>query len=331
LGKDKDHILVINSLRGIAAFSVVLYHFICTTQDFVHTDWILETFDYGQRGVQLFFIISGIVIPLSMIKSDYSLEHWKHFILKRFIRIEPPYLVAIAIGIIYLTGRNFIPGTAAVDLTPSIRDVGLHLGYLVPFFEDAKWINDVFWTLAVEFQYYLILSVLIPLLLSSKWALRFLFYGIFIGAGFMGTNYEFFPHWAPYFLMGIVYILYRKNRIDKIEMLILELILIGVNIYLLDWVDVLIAVSALSIIHFGSHLKTGITLFLGKISYSLYLIHSLIGAAFINFLSHQCEYFWQKLLVVLGGILMSVFSAWLLYRFVEKPTHQFAKKIGQKA
>jgi peptidoglycan/LPS O-acetylase OafA/YrhL len=107
--------------------------------------------------------------------------------------------------------------------------------------------------------------------------------------------------------------------------------LIGVNIYLLDWVDVLIAVSALSIIHFGSHLKTGITLFLGKISYSLYLIHSLIGAAFINFLSHQCEYFWQKLLVVLGGILVSVFCAWLLYRFVEKPTHQFAKKIGQKA
>ncbi|MGB1103369.1 MAG: acyltransferase family protein [Crocinitomicaceae bacterium] len=329
--KKKDHILVINSLRGIAAFSVVLYHFIVTTQDFIHTPWIRNTFDYGQRGVQLFFIISGIVIPLSMIKSNYTLKQWMTFLLKRFIRIEPPYLVAIALGVIYLIGRNYIPGTVAVDLTPSAKDVALHLGYLVPFFEDVRWINDVFWTLAVEFQYYLVLSVIIPLVLSNKIGLRILFYAIFIGAGFSGYNYEFFPHWAPYFLIGIGYILFRKNKIKLIEFTILELVLLVVNYYLLDLVDVGIAIVAIGIIHFGSDLKTRVTLFLGKVSYSLYLIHSIIGAAFINYLSHHVDTFWQKSVVILIGLAISIFSAWLLYRFVEKPTHQYAKKIGQKA
>lgn len=330
--KEKDdHILIINSLRGLAATAVCFYHFVCTTQDYIQDERLLNSFHYGQRGVQLFFIISGIVIPLSMIKSNYNLKQWKPFILKRFIRIEPPYLVAVIIGILYLIARNYVPGTVAVDLTPSVRDVLLHLGYLVPFVADAKWINEVFWTLAVEFQYYLVLSLFFPLLLQGKVIYRSVFYALFIGGGFALLSYEFFPHWSPYFLAGIIYILMRKEVISKIEFWIVAGILIPVIYYLLGAVDLGIAICGLLVIHYFTNFKTKLTLFLGKISYSLYLIHSIIGAAFINYLSHHFTAPYQKFLVISGGFILSVGSAYLLYVFIEKPSHRWARKIGQKA
>ncbi|NOQ72164.1 MAG: acyltransferase family protein [Crocinitomix sp.] len=329
MDKKNDHILIINSLRGLAATAVCFYHFIVTTQDYVTDETLLSIFEFGDRGVQLFFIISGIVIPLSMINSAYTLKKWKSFILKRFIRIEPPYLVAVAIGIIYLIARNYVPGTVAVDLTPSFTEIVLHLGYLIPFVENANWVNPVFWTLAVEFQYYLALSVLFPLVLTGKLFYRSIFYAIFIGGGFATLSYAFFPHWSPYFLVGIIYILMRKEVITKLEFGIVAAVLAPIIYINLGPVDLGIAIVSLLLIHYLSNFKTKLTLFLGKISYSLYLLHSMLGAAFINYLSHSYKEPYQKFIVISLGFAISVGSAYILYRFVEKPSHKWAKKIGQ--
>ena len=329
MDKKSDHILIINSLRGLAATAVCFYHFVSTTKDYVNDETLLSVFKYGDHGVQLFFIISGIVIPLSMIKSGYTLRNWKNFMLKRFIRIEPPYLVAVAIGIVYLIGRNYVGGKAPVDLTPTLTDILLHLGYLIPFVENANWVNPVFWTLAVEFQYYIALSLLFPLALSGKLFLRSIFYALFIGAGFATLSYAFFPHWGPYFLVGIIYILMRKELISKLEFGVVALILAPIIYINLGVADIGIAVVSLLVIHFFSNFKTKLTLFLGKISYSLYLVHSMIGAAFINYLSHIYTEPYQKFIVISLGFAISVGSAYLLYRFVEKPSHNWAKKIGK--
>jgi peptidoglycan/LPS O-acetylase OafA/YrhL len=326
MDKKNDQIAIINSLRGIAAVAVCFYHFVCTTIDFVDHPFILDFFHFGQKGVQLFFIISGIVIPLSLIKSDYNLSKWKHFMVKRFIRIEPPYLVAVGIGIFYLFIRNYIPGTATADLSPSFTTILLHLGYLIPFVEGHEWISPVFWTLAVEFQYYLALSLVFPLVLSSKIALRIIFYLIFIGGGFLGLPDGFFPHWAPYFLVGILYILWLKNKIEPFEYWIMNFVLAPILYYLLGGVDLGIAILGLLIIHYFANAQSKITLFLGKISYSLYLIHAMIGGAFVNYLSHLYTAPYQKVLIVLIGFGISVLSAYMLYRFVEKPSHAYAKK-----
>ncbi|MFT5819406.1 MAG: peptidoglycan/LPS O-acetylase OafA/YrhL [Crocinitomix sp.] len=329
MDKKNDHILIINSLRGLAATAVCFYHFVFTTQDYVKDETLLSIFEYGDRGVQLFFIISGIVIPLSMINSAYTLKKWKSFILKRFIRIEPPYLVAVAIGIVYLIARNYVPGTVSIDLTPTFTEILLHLGYLIPFVENTNWVNPVFWTLAVEFQYYLALSVFFPLVLTGKLLYRSIFYAVFIGAGFATLSYAFFPHWSPYFLAGIIYILMRKEVISKIEFGIVALILTPIIYFNLGPVDLGIAIVTLLLIHYLSNFKTKLTLFLGKISYSLYLVHSMIGAAFINYLSHSYREPYQKFIVISLGFAITVGSAYILYRFVEKPSHKWAKKIGK--
>ena len=106
----------------------------------------------------------------------------------------------------------------------------------------------------------------------------------------------------------------------------MNFVLAPILYYLLGGVDLGIAILGLLIIHYFANAQSKITLFLGKISYSLYLIHAMIGGAFVNYLSHLYTAPYQKVLIVLIGFGISVLSAYMLYRFVEKPSHAYAKK-----
>jgi peptidoglycan/LPS O-acetylase OafA/YrhL len=325
--KDNFQIPVINTLRGLAASLVCFYHFVCTTINFISNKTVVNVFHYGEKGVQIFFIISGIVIPLSMIAGHYKYSSFLKFIARRFVRIEPPFLVSLLIGIAYLTLRNYIPGSAQADLTPSVKEVVLHIGYLIPFFEGTHWVNPPYWTLAVEFQYYLFLALAFPLVLNSKIILRCIFYILIIIPSFFYFTPAFFPHWGIYFLLGILYILYKKELIKIAEYWVMTLIAAGLVFYFLGVTDLIVAAFTLSVIHFFPNLESAAGRFLGKVSYSLYLLHSIIGSAFVNFMSHRVSGSFQKILVVLGGFALSVFSAWLMYLIIEKPSQNLAKKI----
>ena len=321
------YIPVINGLRGLAALSVCLYHFVYTTLNFIHEEWVRNIFYYGQKGVEVFFIISGIVIPLSMIRSDYAFSLFPKFIARRFVRIEPPYLGAVVIGIIYLVGRNYIPGTVETDLSPSIRDILLHIGYLVPFVEGAKWINSVFWTLSIEFQYYLLLAFLFPFVLSAKIWSRILFYLVMIALPLFFEDQRFITFWSAFFFLGIAYALHRTEKIKGTEFIILIALASGIVLYRQGIIQLSIGLSTLLVIHAFSSYESKVGRFMGDISYSLYLLHSVIGAAFVNYLSHFTESAVAKTLLILAGFALSVFSAYLYWKWVEKPSQNWSKRI----
>jgi len=323
-------IIIINSLRGLAALSVCLYHFIVTTTGFITNETILDVFHYGNRGVQLFFIISGVVIPLSMIKSNYKINLFGKYLLRRFIRIEPPYLIAVALGLLYLYARNFVPSSSQVNLFPSIRDIILHIGYLVPFVEDAKWIREIFWTLSVEFQYYIFLATFFPLALSDKKFLRWGFNILILTIPFLVPANSFFIHWAAYFGVGIFYALYITKKYTLKESLVMILFCSLVIYKEQGLIDLSIALGALSIIHFFPNSKSGIGLFLGKISYSFYLLHSIIGLGYINFMSHLVSSSTGKFLVISSGLVLSIISAYIFWKFIEKPSQLRSQKIKIK-
>ena len=326
--KSHSHISVINSLRGLAALTVCLYHFVCTTTGYITNQIVLDVFHFGAKGVQVFFIISGIVIPLSMIKSDYKISFFPKFILKRFIRIEPPYLGVVILGIIYLVVRNYIPSSNNIDLTPSVRDVFLHIGYLVPFVEDAQWINPVFWTLSIEFQYYLILAISFPLMMSQIKYLRFLFYLIlFLFPIIIPSGQSFFPYWSPYFALGIFYVLYLTKKINNLEFFILLIIASVLVVQNQGFLDLFIGYGTLIVIHNFKSFTNKVGEFMGKISYSLYLLHSIIGSAFVNFMSHRVSDPFGKFFVILSGVAITIISAYIYWRLIEKPSHKLAQKI----
>ncbi|MCB9223232.1 MAG: acyltransferase [Crocinitomicaceae bacterium] len=327
LKTSSSHIPIITSLRGIAALSVVLYHFVCKTIGYIQNETVLDIFEYGRKGVNLFFIISGIVIPLSMIGNNYQLKKFGNFMLRRIIRIEPPYLVAVVMGIVYLYVRNLIPGTVSVDMTPSAIEIFLHVGYLIPFFEDFNWINPVFWTLSIEFQYYLLLSLLIPLVMQEKALSRILFYLIFLSMSYLPISNDFLPAWGSLFMAGIVYALFHSKTIDAKEFLAMFSITLISIYFTLGLVDVILSILAITFIYFLPKIKSRLTVFLGNISYSLYLIHSITGAAVINYLSHKYILMYQKFIVIGLGLAISILISYLLYKFVEKPTHEYAKRM----
>jgi len=70
--------------------------------------------------------------------------------------------------------------------------------------------------------------------------------------------------------------------------------------------------------------------FLGNISYSLYLIHVPIGGRVINLGSRYAVSEIAQVGVVLFATATSILSAWLLYRFVEKPAQEWAAAIRYK-
>lgn len=320
----KTYLPVINSLRGLAATAICFYHFVLSTANYVETPWVRTVFYYAQYGVPLFFVISGIVLPLALLKNEYQLQHWVTFMTKRLVRLEPPYLVSLLLATAYLIFQTY-RHTGLLEFSGS--NFLLHLGYLIPFVEGQKWINPIYWSLAVEFQFYLFLSLAFIGLKQPFFSRRFLVYILMLAACFISNEKAFIFRWLPLFLVGIVYVLKQHKIIDLKEYLLVSLVSFGLIYYVLDFPNLCVAIFTLSMVHYFPNYNPKFSNWLGKISYSLYLIHFIIGQALVNFLSHTYRLPYQKILVILLAYALSVFAAWLLYKWVEKPSKEASARF----
>ena len=101
-------------MRGLAALGVVVYHMSLNLQPQLSQllpDFINIIFSYGFLGVPIFFVISGFVISLSVGDSQISLKYAGQFILRRSIRLDPTYWVAIAVAITLMIVKNKLLNT----------------------------------------------------------------------------------------------------------------------------------------------------------------------------------------------------------------------------
>ena len=95
----------LDSLRGLAAATVVLYHFNYLLPERWH-DWLergpLRLLVSGHQAVMLFFVLSGFVLTLPYLRragSDQGLDYGS-FLVKRFCRIYLPYLAALVLALV---------------------------------------------------------------------------------------------------------------------------------------------------------------------------------------------------------------------------------------
>ena len=151
----------INILRGFAALSILIYHLIDPNKwpEFPNSGLLLW-FRYGWIAVDLFFVISGFVITLSFLqRAKNSVEFTeqkgfrKKFLFNRLARIIPLYVLTCLIYVVFVN-PNLI-------FDHLLKNFFLHLFFLhnlVP--EYLFGFNPPSWTLAVEVQFYLLLSVL---------------------------------------------------------------------------------------------------------------------------------------------------------------------------
>lgn len=312
-----SRLLELDALRGIAAFAVVLYHyFFRYDQIYGHETLPVEWSYYGRYGVQLFFVISGFVIFWTLNRTKKPAD----FIVSRFSRLYPAFFCAaiITFSLIAwfgLPGREIPAHAAAANLLMFHEYLGI------------PHIDGVYWTLTVELTFYF-------------WIFTFFLFGllqrvdyILLGATLStvlvaASGIELNPMlatffllgFAPYFLSGICFyrLAHDQHKIRSYLMLPLCLLAIyltsGTGVFL---IFLMVFIGFLLIIHQRLKILAAPPLvFLGAISYSLYLVHQNIGYIIIN------EFYaanYSPLLAIACSTVASLALASALYVFVEKP------------
>ncbi len=157
----------LDALRGVAASGVVLHHLffasvMVTVYEGASPSWVRDLFQVGAHGVEIFFVLSGFVIAHSLRNNELSLASLGRFILRRQVRLDPPYWAALVLGLGALWMRNHLPGVQRQPM-PSAPELLLNATYLHELFRLPKEsaVLEVAWTLCLEIQFYLVFIALL--------------------------------------------------------------------------------------------------------------------------------------------------------------------------
>jgi len=151
--------LEIDGLRAVAISLVLLFHY---EKEFFPRHGL---FSFGWSGVDLFFVISGFVLYYQ-VKTRYRRDgktSYLQYLQNRALRIVPAYYVSLLLTVLFFGREKLLSGTFL-----------MHLGFLHIFDYDAGMsIQPLYWTLAVEVQFYLFLILMAPVL-TEKHGMRWL-------------------------------------------------------------------------------------------------------------------------------------------------------------
>lgn len=314
----KNSIPGLDILRGVAALMVAVFHIKKYIWKETCPDVLTSIFQQGYLGVYLFFIVSGMVIPHAMFSNGYRTKDFFRFMSRRMIRLHPPYIIFILI----LFGWNMIlhywKGWGSWWLFDT-RTFILNITYLAPFFK-TKWILKIFWTLAVEFQFYILTGLIYEYLMKNRWW-RYALYLIILAIGFLiPVSYETVFHHYIFFLIGFQSLLKHLGKIYWTEYIVS--ICASLTFIVEVKIPAAAAVSTVTLILiFLLQKPLYIGHLLGKISYSLYLTHGMIGGAVAVFTLHWHEPWWS----FITGLAASILFATVYYRWIEKPFMALSK------
>ena len=279
----------LDALRGIGAAMVVLYHFTTMFDRFYgHPATFTLSFDIGYYGVHLFFLVSGFVIYMTLERTQSA----RDFILSRATRLLPAYWIAILITFAAVT---------LIGLPQNERTVWELLANLTMLQEYAgiRHIDGVYWTLSIELAFYAWMFAFWRIGLLSRPLRMFLVWivanGVILGLAvalgpILGTavpravSIGLITGHGNLFFAGIGFYCWRQQRSTAnivliLLTLVLELafepgaILVTLTLYGLF---ALVVTNRLRII------AARPLLYLGAISYPLYLIHQHIGYIIIR-------------------------------------------------
>ncbi len=310
---------IVNALRAFAAMFVAWGHF---AQN--QGPWVNLSGKYGYTGVYVFFVISGFIIPYSLQRGGYTIRNFGRFILKRSIRIYPPYLLSIPITVLAFSRLVHPHSSYVIHMT--LWQVCCHLLYLSDLV-GSPWVNVVYWTLAIEFQWYLLAGLLHGLFVSRNAVVRFIPVAVAVAIYFLTTSDRIIFHGMPVFLIGVFVFQYKMGLIGWRRMLCLIAVMTWAMRGPTGWLIAEIAAATGLVIAFVSF-RNHISDFLGDVSYSVYLFHVPIGVTVVSWLSYLLPYSGSYLFVLdIVGISASVAGAFVLYRWVEKPAQNLASRI----
>jgi len=315
---------VVEDLRGLASLAVVLFHFRARTG----VDGLVSLFWNGRLGVHAFFVISGFVMPMALARAGYRFRDFPSFVAKRVVRLDPPYFLAILL----VLALRFLPHAlfgVGERPPPEWARLGSHLLYLTGIL-GFEWLNPVFWTLALEFQFYLALGALFPLLGNDRPARLAVLIAVCTAGPLVARGSLSILPFLPLFGLGLLALWWRRGADSRPSLAVSALWLTCVLGGRFGW-DVgtvglgtaaLIALVTTRSRHLG---------WLGTVSYSLYLVHNPAGGVG-EWLSDRLLHLGGRgLLPFLIPVLFSVGAALLFHRIIERPARRWAAAIPYRS
>jgi peptidoglycan/LPS O-acetylase OafA/YrhL len=204
----RDRLRELDLLRFAAAMAVVLFHFTGFGGSGPWPEPARELFPgvgevtrYGYLGVDLFFMISGFVILMSVWDRGPG-----QFGISRVTRLMPAYWASVLLGAaIYLVfglGKG-VPGLVVPNLTMLQGGLGLDN------------IDAVYWTLWVELHFYFLIAVLAGIGITYRNCLVFMAGWMVCGVFADEAEHKLLqvmlvPTWSPYFIAGMALFLIYK-------------------------------------------------------------------------------------------------------------------------
>ncbi|EAZ0646969.1 acyltransferase [Salmonella enterica] len=352
-----DKIFSIQILRGIAALFVVCFHFRYAVNDiYAQKDIGNRLFEFGSFGVDLFFIISGFIMAMSARKN----ENLSEFFIKRFFRIYPLYFVVLTLYILLSFNEYSLP-----QIIKSYLLVPIDYKSEMPYYGYS--IMAIAWTLTYEFWFYFIFGISKKLSYKNKFIISsvllsapvVLVNGINIDAFHANyvlnwgvfNNIQFITNPVVYnFILGIlsfnicVFVSKHKELLRPALSLVLPLLLLygvigvvsirgmghGINQW--GWYCFIIVTSiVISEMYFKDMYANSKMVYLGEISFSIYLIHPLLFILvnsyhpFIDVFNSLSGFTRLSCLVA-----FVVCISHIVYRLIEIPTHNLGKKLAKK-
>lgn len=317
----------LDALRGVAALAVAWFHFTNGTPGFLDDGLLKTSGARGWLGVEAFFVISGFIIPYSLHKGRYRLQrHWKVFVAKRLIRLDPPYIACIVLVVALQYASSLAPGYRGQPPHYSWTQLALHLGYLNAYF-GGTWVNPVFWTLAIEFQFYLLIALLYPLLSDRRAWVRLSCVSVLaaMSISFPATNLVF--QWLGLFGLGIISFQFFVGLTDRTTYFVALAAMTMVCYSVLGAMITAVGLAAALAITFLRIRRTTLLSLLGAISYSVYLLHVPVGGRVINLGMRLSPTLLNRSLTLAAAVVVTVLAAYVFYRIVELPAQKWSARI----
>lgn len=360
---------VLDSFRGIAALSVVIFH--------MH--YIGSITEYGYfRGsylfVEFFFVLSGFVLA-----HGYAFKKnmkFKNFLISRTFRLMPLHVFMLIVFILFEFGKllaykygfsfnhePFTNSTAVKDIIPNL----LLLQTWLPFSTSLSW-NYPSWSISVEYYMYIIFFVTL-FTNNMKYIIWFLI--SFISFLFLINNsdllHDVLRGLSSFFAGSLVYIIYLKTN-QKVEnvkryiYVLLEFLLVFLIIYVIsmdkfEYKSIIATVLFMISVYLFSFEKGFISILLrkkfpqllGKLSYSIYMTHAAILFISLSTIMIFEKILKTKLTIMVGDVrnidignaifnnmailfivIIVILISLLTYKFIEINGQKIGKKFISK-
>ena len=279
----------------------------------------------GYLGVEVFFVLSGFVLPLALDHASFRLRAAGTFLGARWVRLYPAYAVAVLVALGLWVVSSWRPGFGGEAPQVTWRS-GLGHAFLLCDVLEEPWVVPVFWTLAIEAQFYGLLAVSFPGFVARRLGVRLATAGLWCGAPWLVGIGPTVLSWTGLFLLGATGFLWRSGRLTTAVAALIGLAALVTQVGIHGYMSAAAGALALAVVLGPAGGKPSVLARIGVLSYSLYLVHVPVGGRIINAAGHLTDHSVARLVAIVVALAASLAAAALLHRWVEAPCHRWARR-----